>query len=116
MSASAEIRRRRDRSGDSAVYHRDRWQCRMPQCLCPAGRAIDPALRGDPGPWSPSIDHVVLLADGGPDTPDNKRAAHKRCSQADGEGSGSVRLPEPGPHLSSRIGDLFPALADLAGT
>jgi HNH endonuclease len=68
---------------DEAVYTRDKWTCRMPVCKCPDGRAIDPRLQGEDADWAPSIDHVVPLRFGGPDTGDNKRAAHRYCNEAD---------------------------------
>lgn len=37
-----------------------------------------------PHPMSPSIDHVVPIALGGGDTPENVRPAHLRCNQAKG--------------------------------
>lgn len=71
------------RETHSLVYRRDKWTCRMEECLCPEGRAIDPALRGTDGPWSPSIDHIVPLSFNGDDDPRNMRAAHKRCNGGD---------------------------------
>lgn len=65
---------------DEQVYHRDKWVCMMPECLCPDGTAIDRALLGTGDPWAPSIDHVVPLRDGGLDNARNKRAAHIRCN------------------------------------
>jgi 5-methylcytosine-specific restriction endonuclease McrA len=113
VSASAELRRTRSRAGDSLVYHRAKWQCQMETCLRPDGRAIDPGLRGTAEPWAPSIDHIIPLVSGGRDIPSNKRAAHRQCNQEAGP-SGTARLPEPGPPLTTRIGDLFPGLARLA--
>jgi 5-methylcytosine-specific restriction endonuclease McrA len=113
VSAAKEVHRRRDRAGDGLVYHRARWQCQMEECLHPDGRAIDPALRGTVGPWAPSIDHTVPLVSGGRDTSSNKRAAHRQCNQEAGP-PGTARLDEPGPPLTTRIGDLFPGLARLA--
>lgn len=39
-------RKRRGYDGvtDEQIYDRDGWQCQLPECLCPDGRAIDPAL------------------------------------------------------------------------
>jgi hypothetical protein len=94
MSVARDRRKRRSHGGgsdfdgvpDESIYDRDQWECRMPACLHPEGRAIDPALKGAGWhPWRPSIDHVVPLADGGPDTEPNKRAAHSKCNDdADG--------------------------------
>jgi hypothetical protein len=68
---------------DIEIYLRDVWRCQMPECLCPAGRPIDPRLQGTESDWAPSIDHVVPLRDGGPDTAGNKRAAHRYCNNVD---------------------------------
>jgi 5-methylcytosine-specific restriction endonuclease McrA len=73
---------RRDRSLDSAVYRRDRWQCQVPECLHPDGRAINPRLRGKDDPWAPSVDHVIPQVGGGADSMENLRAAHRWCNQA----------------------------------
>jgi hypothetical protein len=119
MTVSPARRDRRqatyDGVSDSAIYARDGWTCRMPECLCPDGRAIDRELDGrdDPCSWAPSIDHRVPVALGGRDDAPNKRAAHRRCNQAAAERLGStlgrvrkrspragrVRppAPEPGP-------------------
>jgi hypothetical protein len=79
-SAEAAAKARADkRDLILAVYERDGWQCRMPECLCPGGRAVDPALR-DPDPWSPTIDHIIQQSAGGGDDADNLRTAHKRCN------------------------------------
>lgn len=67
---------------DEAIYERDRWTCRMPVCTCPGGRRIDPSL-ASPHQWSASIDHIIPVSEGGPDTAGNKRAAHSRCNVKD---------------------------------
>lgn len=105
------------REDHTRVYRRDNWTCRMPECLCPDGRAIDPALRGIDGPWAPSIDHITELARGGEDSLRNMRAAHKRCNAEEAAAlapliDGSTRPPEP---LTTRIGDLYPELAERFG-
>jgi 5-methylcytosine-specific restriction endonuclease McrA len=64
-----------------AVYQRDGWQCRMPLCACPDGRALDRALQGRVGPWAPSVDHIVSRSLGGDSSLRNLRAAHQRCNQ-----------------------------------
>jgi hypothetical protein len=64
---------------DGEIFFRDQWQCRMPRCLCPDGREISRRLPPS-DPWSASVDHVTRLADGGPDTAENKRAAHRECN------------------------------------
>lgn len=111
----------RDRSGEdrqvhSSVYHRDKWLCQMPGCLCPDGRAIDPALRGTDDPWAPSIDHAVEVARGGPDEKWNMRAAHRQCNGADARALGTQLTREENVPvaITVTIGDLFPWLAELA--
>jgi 5-methylcytosine-specific restriction endonuclease McrA len=64
-----------------AVYKRDGWQCQMPMCSCPDGRALDRALLGRIGWWAPSVDHIVPRSLGGDDSMRNLRAAHQRCNQ-----------------------------------
>lgn len=61
----------------------------MPVCHCPAGRAIDPKLRGKDMPWAPSIDHIVPRAAGGTKADGNLRASHRACNGLD---FGTVRL------------------------
>ena len=73
---------RRRNSHYQDVLERDGWQCRMPVCLCPDGRAIDPDLRGTHDPWAPSVDHAVERRQGGDWTADNLRAAHIKCNEA----------------------------------
>lgn len=88
-SVRAANRRRRagsesytyDGVADEQVYERDRWQCQMPACLHPGSRGLHPGLALD-DPWRASIDHVIPLREGGPDTADNKRAAHQHCNMA----------------------------------
>lgn len=63
---------------DREILDRDAWECQMPTCVRPEGRAI-PQVR-HPDPWSPSMDHVLPLVHGGADTALNKRAAHLRCN------------------------------------
>jgi 5-methylcytosine-specific restriction endonuclease McrA len=81
MSTVSPARRR-------AVLDRDGWQCQMPVCLCPAGRAIDPGLPVT-GPWGASADHVRERSRGGRNSMGNLRAAHRACNGA--------RPPEPPP-------------------
>ena len=93
MGIERDRRKRRRHGGgsiydgvpDEDIYARDRWECQMPVCLRLDGRAIDRALKGKGrNPWGPSIDHIVPLADGGPDTEPNKRAAHRQCNTSAG--------------------------------
>ena len=73
---------------DFKIYSRDFWSCQMPECLCPEGRAIDPASfqhkrQGETGgPWRASVDHIIPLSEGGWDIAANKRAAHQLCNEA----------------------------------
>ena len=60
-----------------AVFVRDGWTCQ----LC--GEPVDPDLRA-PDPASPSIDHVVPISLGGPDTFANVQLAHLGCNAAKG--------------------------------
>jgi 5-methylcytosine-specific restriction endonuclease McrA len=106
------------------VWVRDRWQCRMPECLCPDGRAIDPALDSTNSPWAPSVDHIVRFADGGNSHHTNLRSAHRECNNRAGNppqeaarapGRRDAR-PVGGLDVASRIGaDLASRLRDLAG-
>ena len=102
---------------DSRVYHRAAWQCQMPECLNPGGRKIDKSLRGTNDPWAPSVDHIKPLASGGSDQLRNKRAAHRECNRAGAEDqrNGAAKgRPAPEP-LTSRLGDLYPDLAQRIG-
>lgn len=75
------------------VLRRDRWQCRMPACLCPDGRAIRRRrAAGQNDPWAPTADHIIPRSLGGPDTMGNLRAAHRHCNNARGAGA-LVREP-----------------------
>ena len=92
---------------DWAIYERDGWMCKMPECLCPDGREIAerrriglPDQTGDP--WRASIDHIVPLASGGRDDAANKRAAHQRCNEGGQAHWGRARQP-----LSYTIGDVI---------
>jgi 5-methylcytosine-specific restriction endonuclease McrA len=95
----------------AVVYERDGWECQMPECLCPDGRALDAALRGTNDPWAPTIDHVIELAAGGGSSRDNVRAAHRQCNMANAaelsrsSARAANRFRRP---LTYRLGDLFP--------
>jgi hypothetical protein len=100
---------------DWAIYRRDGWECKMPECLCGDGREISqdrtqrasaPGATGDP--WRASIDHIVPLAEGGRDDAANKRSAHALCNEAGQEHWGRGRQP-----LSYTIGERY---ADLEET
>lgn len=61
----------------AAVAERDMFMCQL--CFDP----VDLTLTS-PHPDSPSIDHVVPLAAGGSDTPDNVQLAHRWCNTSKG--------------------------------
>jgi len=93
-----------------AVYERDKWQCMMPECVCPFGRDIDPGLRRD-SQWSATVDHVKPRSRGGTNRRKNLRAAHKKCNNTAQPAPPRVQretVRSAGPGLSYRIGDLFP--------
>jgi hypothetical protein len=63
-------------------------ECEMPECLCPVelgGRTyFEPARHGHRSDWAPTNDHYpVLKCDGGRETVDNSRAAHRLCNRVD---------------------------------
>lgn len=110
---------------DQEIFVRDGWCCRMPKCLCPAGRAIEPGRRS-PDQWAASIDHIIPAASGGLDSAANKRAAHRFCNSVGAlpaQAVARVSIPpltaEPvvlvaaEAELTYNIGDRFPALAAL---
>lgn len=55
------------------IYERDNWRCHV------CGGQIDPKLT-DRSRLSPTLDHLVAVSQGGSDTADNVRAAHKGCN------------------------------------
>lgn len=63
---------------------RDGWRCH----LCP--RRVNPALRS-PHPLSATFDHLIPVADGGTDAPENLRLAHRTCNTRRGT-RGNVQL------------------------
>lgn len=84
---SAAARRRNDKARHRArlagttripyrpvdIYERDGWRCR----LC--GKKINRRHRA-PHSLAPSIDHIIPIALGGPDAPNNVQAAHFGCN------------------------------------
>ena len=94
------------------VYRRDNWECQMPECLCPDGRAIDPGLRGSNDPWAPSIDHITELGLGGEDDLPNLRAAHRYCNAeyAYQNRHGTYGEQEP---VVNNLGEMFPELREI---
>lgn len=104
-----------------AICERDGWQCQMPRCWCPFGRAIDSALFKVNGPWMPTVDHIVPRAEGGNSDNNNLRAAHQMCNVAGAAKMGRERnrvmnppkrkprrTRKPLPPLTYGIGDVFP--------
>jgi hypothetical protein len=58
---------------DVDIFDRDGWICQL--CRQP----VDASLRW-PNKWMATIDHIVQIAHGGPDTPDNVQLAHLSCN------------------------------------
>lgn len=86
------------------VLERDGWTCRMPACLHPGGRAIDPALPGT-ARWGPSVDHVIEIArDGDRVDPANLRAAHRHCNVSAGGALGGRMRPRKPRAPASELG------------
>lgn len=61
----------------------DELRCAMPECLCPGGENYFERKEHPPGPWSPSVDHMVLKSEGGKLDPENVRLAHILCNRVD---------------------------------
>lgn len=61
------------------VFARDNWVCQL--CY----RYVDRDAEV-PDPEAPTIDHIVSLAMGGADTPENVQTAHARCNREKGIG------------------------------
>lgn len=57
---------------DKDIFERDAWRCKL--CGMP--------VEVDPSDWiyGPSIDHIVALNNGGPNTPQNVQLAHRGCN------------------------------------
>ena len=91
--ASAKDRRRALKRGSQhetyrrvSILDRDGWRCQI----------CHRKTRTDVGWWhpmAPTIDHIVALAQGGTDTPDNVQCAHRACNSIKGaKGPGQLRL------------------------
>ena len=64
-------------------YRQTIMRGRPPCALC--GEPIDYSLpHGDPGEFT--IDHIIPIARGGPDTLSNLQAAHRECNRRKGAG------------------------------
>ncbi len=55
------------------IFQRDNWECKL--CGEPVDRTADVQSH-----WAPSIDHVIPISLGGPDTPSNVQCAHRICN------------------------------------
>ena len=66
------------------ILARDGWQCQLDVCKCPTGRAIDPAITTR-SQWQGTVDHIIPITKGGPDTPTNLQAAHRACNTSKGD-------------------------------
>ena len=55
------------------IFERDGWVCQL--CKLPVHQ--DANYQDD---WAPSIDHVVPISLGGPDSPENVQCAHRLCN------------------------------------
>jgi 5-methylcytosine-specific restriction endonuclease McrA len=60
-----------------AIYGRDGWTCR----ICGGALRTDVVYNHD---LAPSIDHIIPVAAGGADAPDNVQAAHRICNSYKG--------------------------------
>src|SRR4051794_12840261 len=59
-------------------------QCAMDECLCPGGRSYFEPVTRDLSDWMPTNDHYPTLAcDGGRESVDNSRLAHRLCNRVD---------------------------------
>jgi hypothetical protein len=59
-------------------------ECRMDECYCPRGRGYFDPADGDWPDWRPTNDHYPILAcDGGRETVENSRLAHRLCNRLD---------------------------------
>lgn len=89
---SADARRRARKTSaevevftNAEIFARDRWRCGV------CGRKVD-ARKTYPDPMSPSLDHVVPLAEGGPHSRANVRLAHLGCNVRRGARGGGEQL------------------------
>ncbi len=58
--------------------------CAMDECLCPHGRGYFEPATPDLSDWMPTNDHhPTLKCDGGRETVDNSRLAHRLCNRVD---------------------------------
>lgn len=81
---SAERARRasvpRERYDRNDIFTRDRWRCGI------CGQPVDRNATC-PEPLAPTIDHIIPVSRGGPDTPANVRCAHLSCNVRKGTGA-----------------------------
>lgn len=58
--------------------------CQMPDCLCPRGRSYFQPVTPELLDWIPTNDHYPKLRhEGGKETTDNTRLAHRLCNRID---------------------------------
>ena len=63
----------------STVFERDNFTCQMLICYFPG---VPLVVGGDPhDQTAPQIDHVIPIAEGGSNSPDNIRASHGLCNR-----------------------------------
>lgn len=80
-SSKARASRRRARTrgvehepyARTAIFERDGWRCHLCKRRVVRAQVV-------PHPQSPVIDHLIPIADGGPDTPGNVATAHFMCN------------------------------------
>lgn len=59
------------------VFERDKYTCKICGLICDVN---DKSWNGVFGPYSPTVDHIVALANGGTHTWDNVQCAHAICN------------------------------------
>jgi 5-methylcytosine-specific restriction endonuclease McrA len=59
----------------AGIAERDGYMCQWPPC----GLPVDMMLSGLET-WGPTVDHVIPVSKGGPDTPGNVQLMHRRCN------------------------------------
>jgi hypothetical protein len=58
--------------------------CAVEECYCPRGRTYFEPVARDLSDWMPTNDHFpTLKCDGGRETVDNSRLAHRLCNRVD---------------------------------
>jgi hypothetical protein len=58
--------------------------CAMEECLCPGGRSYFEPATHELSDWMPTNDHYpIMKSQGGRETVDNSRLAHRLCNRVD---------------------------------